>query len=65
MMFTRPLDAVGYRLSFNQDGTVMHRYGLERAEKKLPHITGNEVQILMKNDRRIVTFSNLRYQVLP
>ncbi len=43
----------------------MHRYGLERAEKKLPHITGNEVQILMKNDRRIVTFSNLRYQVLP
>ncbi|GKW38870.1 family 43 glycosylhydrolase [Pectobacterium carotovorum] len=43
-------------LSFNQDGTVMHRYGLERAEKKLPHITGNEVQILMKNDRHIVTF---------
>ena len=34
----------------------MHRYGLERAEKKLPHITSNEVQILMKNDRHIVTF---------
>lgn len=42
-------------LAFNDQGTVMHRYGQERNNPKLPHITTCHVHIRLKNDRNILT----------
>lgn len=42
-------------LAFNSTGTVMHRYGLERAGAKIADIPGSRVYLRMVNNRNILT----------
>ncbi|WP_231578135.1 family 43 glycosylhydrolase [Dickeya chrysanthemi] len=42
-------------LAFNANGTVMHRYGLERNGAKIADITGNTVHLRLVNRRNILT----------